>query len=150
MKVEKIDHIHVCVKDLDAAMAFFKDVFGMEFDPVWELSEIVGLRDVRGPLGLDIVEITDPARRAGKGMVDTHKEGISAISLKVPNIEEAIAELEARGIKMASPLSQIGLVKQAYFDPTQTFGIQIELCEYPGDDLGAAAGPPRSDGLKAV
>lgn len=48
MKVEKIDHVHACVKDLDVAVVFFRDVLGVEFDPVEELTASWGVRDVMG------------------------------------------------------------------------------------------------------
>jgi len=68
----------------------------------------------------------------------------------VPNIKEAIAELESWGIKMVGPVHETGSVKQAWFDPTNTFGAQIELCEYPGDDLAVAAGHSQVRGIEAV
>ena len=146
MKVQKIDHVHVRVKDLDSAMSLFSDLLGVEFLPVSELSDSFGVRDAVNPLGdstltgLHVMEITDPDGRLAKEMGHLLPEGICAISLKVPDIKEAIADLESRGIKMVGPVSEFGAVKQAWFDPTKTFGVQIELCEYPGDDIRAAAG----------
>ena len=149
MKVEKIDHVHACVKDLDGAMGFFRDVLGVEFDPVIELSDSWGVRDVRGPTGLDLIEVTDPGGKIAKEMGHIFREGICGISLKVPDIKEAIAELESKGVKMVGPLSEFGAVRQAWFDSAKTFGVQIELCEYPGDDIAAAAGPqPGQEGWK--
>jgi methylmalonyl-CoA/ethylmalonyl-CoA epimerase len=146
MKVEKIDHIHARVTNLDGAVNLFQDLLGVDFFPVSELTEQFGLRDVVNPLGastltgLHLMEITDPNGLIQQELGHVLRHGIAAISLKVPDIKEAIAELTGRGIKMVGPVHEQGAVKQAWFDPADTFGIQIELCEYPGDDIRAAAG----------
>ena len=87
MKVEKIDHVHACVKDLDGAIALFRDVFGVDFDPVIELSDTWGVRDVRGPLGIDLIEVTDPEAKTVKEMGHLFRDGICAVSLKVPDMK---------------------------------------------------------------
>jgi peroxiredoxin len=71
-------------------------------------------------------------------MIKLKGEGIGCVSLKVPDIEEAITELESLGVKMIFKV-EVGQVKEAWFEATNTFGVQIELCEYPGDDIVAAS-----------
>jgi len=137
MKVERIDHVHAHVKDADAAIKLFGELFGSEFDPLFE-SEEWGVRTCFHPLGIDLIQPTDPNGEAAQLYVAGRGEGLLSISLKVPDMDEAIAEMESRGIKMISSV-QIGRMKEALFDYTNTFGVQIELCEYPGDSTSAAA-----------
>jgi methylmalonyl-CoA/ethylmalonyl-CoA epimerase len=129
MKVEKVDHIHIAVNNLDKAITLFTDLLGREFDPVWQ-GVYPGIRTAYNKLGLDFIENkSDPSK--------TTVEGILCISFKVADIEEAIAELESRGIKMTNKF-KVGKVIEAWFEPANTMGVQIELCEYPGDDITAA------------
>lgn len=136
MKVERIDHIHAYVKDVDKAAELFQALLGKEFYPVWESAEF-GAKVAFNPLGLEFIQPTDPKGMTAKAL-GSWKEGEVCISLKVPDIEEAIAEMESRGIKMIAKL-QVGKLKEAAFEPTKTLGIMIELCEYPGDDITVAS-----------
>ena len=136
MKVEKIDHIHVSVKNLDKAISLFTDLLGRKFDPVWEGGDY-GIRTAYNRLGLDFIQITD-RNRPTTNMIKFEGEGVCGISLKVPDADEAIAELESRGIKMINRV-KIGQLTEVWFEATNTFGVQIELCEYPGHDIVAAS-----------
>jgi predicted enzyme related to lactoylglutathione lyase len=137
MKVERIDHVHAYVEDLDGAAQLFGVLFGSEFSPAFEATA-VGCKNCMHPrLKMELMEITDPNGLAAKAMAD-RKEGYIWISLKVPNIKEAIAEMESRGMKLWH-YYEIGKMKEADFKPDKTFGMIIELCEYPGDDPMLAA-----------
>ncbi len=136
MKVERIDHIHAYAKDANAAAQLFGELFGSEFAPPWESDEW-GVRARFHPLGFEFLQPTDPNGLVAQTLAD-RQEGILCISLKVPNMDEAIAEMESRGIKLIH-LFQVGQNKEALFDSTNTFGVQIELCEYPGDDIVKAS-----------
>ena len=61
--------------------------------------------------------------------IEHRGEGLAAISLKVPNIEEAIAHLESLGIRLVRRIES-GKIKEAQFHPKDTFGVMLELCEY--------------------
>lgn len=137
MKVERIDHVHAYAKDADAAAQLFGELFGSEFDPPF-VSEEWGVRTCFHRLGFDIIQPTDPNGEVAQQYIAGRGEGMLSISLKVPNMDEAIAEMESRGIKMISSV-QVGRIKEVLFDYANTFGVQIELCEYPGDDPAAAA-----------
>lgn len=136
MKVERIDHIHAYAKDANAAAQLFGELFGSEFGPPWESDEW-GCRARFHRLGFEFIQPTDPNGMIAQTLAD-REQGILCISLKVPNMEEAIAEMESRGIKLIH-LFQVGQNKEALFDSTNTFGVQIELCEYPGDDIVKAS-----------
>jgi len=136
MKVEKIDHIHAYAKDLEGAVRLFTDLLGKEFLPLWESVDF-GARAAFHPLGFEFLQPTDPNGPVAQ-TIGPREEGILFVCFKVPDIEEAIAEMEWRGIKMIHKY-QVGQLKEALFESTNTFGVQIELCEYPGDDITAAS-----------
>jgi len=46
--------------------------------------------------------------------------------------------MESKGIKVLASM-QVGKLKEAAFDSAKTFGVMIELCEYPGDDITLAS-----------
>jgi len=130
MKVEQIDHIHIVVKDLDKAVAFFENLLGVKF------GEAVGLEEWHfksrvapiGSVGIELIQPTSSDSVFAK-FIERRGEGLQAISLKVPDIEEAKKEMEARKIRLVSTVSA-GRLKEAHFHPKDTFGVLFELCEY--------------------
>ena len=136
MKVEKIDHVGINVWDMEKAVKFFGDLFETDFGPLIILEPTpMDLRERMGPLGLDIAEPGAPDKEANR--ILKHKgEGLNGLSIKVKNIEEADAEMKARGIREiwrgsfewdGVPLKVIG------YHPKDTFGVMIELTEYEGE-----------------
>ena len=51
------------------------------------------------------------------------------LGLKVTNLEEAIKEMESKGVRLVGNL-QRGTVKFAQFHPKDAHGVMIELIEY--------------------
>lgn len=128
MKVEKIDHIHVFVKDLDKAMAFFSDILGTQFSGPLELGHGVHLKSYLDPLGIELIGSTAPDGVVARTL-EKRGEGLAAISFKVPDLDEAVAELQAKGLKLVG-LVHLGNLREAQFHPKDSYGVMIELCEY--------------------
>ncbi|MFC2059302.1 VOC family protein [Chloroflexota bacterium] len=131
MEVISLAHIHLRVNNMEKARSFFQDLTEVNFRPIFE-SEDLGVRSSSNQLGLVLLQTTDPYGKAGR-MIELQEEGICALSLRVPNIDKAISEMESRGIKLIRKV-EVGQVKEAWFESSKTFGAQIELCEFPGDD----------------
>jgi len=126
-KVEKIDHVHIFVKDLDKAIRLFEEALGTKFTEP-NSSEDLDARTTLDPIGLEIIEGVSKDSAVTK-TIERRGEGLAAISLKVPNIEEAIAHLESLGIRLVRRIES-GKIKEAQFHPKDTFGVMLELCEY--------------------
>ncbi len=127
MKVEKIDHVHIFVKNLDKALKFFEEALGTRFAGPRN-SKNLDARTTLDPIGLEIIEGVSPDGPVNK-TIERRGEGLAAISLKVPDIEEAIAHLESLGVRLVRRI-ETGKIKEAQFHPKDTFGVMIELCEY--------------------
>ena len=133
MKVEKIDHIHVVVKDLEAAAKFFSDLLGTQFVGP---RESVGLGDkiAFDRLGFELMQPTGPGKVAK--LLEEHGEGVVHIGLKVSNLDEAVAELRSKGIPIEywrdyTDPAWKGDIKAAYTQDTEkTYGVVLELVEY--------------------
>lgn len=136
MKVQRIDHVHAYSRNLEKAVKVFAPLLGSDFYPIFDASDY-GARAAMHPLGFEFIEPSSPDGLAAKAFANA-QEGQLVISLKVPNLDEAIPEMEATGAKLLAVM-QIGKLREAAFDSTGTCGIMIELCEYPGDDITIAA-----------
>ncbi len=138
MKVEKIDHVHVFVKDLDKAIAFFSDILGTKFSGPIDIEEAVNVRCYLEPMGVELVASTTPDGVVAR-TIEKRGEGLAAISFKVPNLDEAVAELQAKGLRLLGWV-QVGNLREAQFHPKDAYGVTIELCEYEARQGALAAG----------
>ncbi len=129
MKVEKLDRIHVVVKDLDKATKFFSELLGTTFSDPPLVDESISVKGVLSPLGLELVQSTDPDSAFAK-FVEKRGEGLFSLCFKVPDIEEAIEDLTARGLKVAARM-ELAKTKDVQFHPKDSFGVIIVLTEYP-------------------
>ncbi|MFQ5904511.1 MAG: VOC family protein [Candidatus Binatia bacterium] len=135
MRVEKIDHIHIYVKELDKAITFFSDILGTKFSDIIVDDNVFHIRSALDRLGLELVESLTPDGAVAR-TIQKRGEGLAAISLKVPDLEEAVKELQAKGLNPVSRIA-LGKIKEVQFHPKDAHGVMIELCEYE-EESGAA------------
>lgn len=114
MKVERIDHIHFAVKNLDKATRFFEEILGTKFS-----EDIVApegkVRSRIDPLGIEIIESTSPDGLISK-FIESRGEGLHAISFKVSDLDKAVEELQAKGLRLVGRL-KVGNLVEAQFHP---------------------------------
>ncbi|MCB1150952.1 methylmalonyl-CoA epimerase, partial [bacterium] len=83
-----------------------------------------------GGSDLELLESTDPEGPIGK-YVAKRGAGIHHLTLRVDDLEAALAELEEKGVRLIDRKPRIGAggAKIAFLHPKSTGGILIELCE---------------------
>ncbi|MGI5901146.1 MAG: methylmalonyl-CoA epimerase [Desulfitobacteriia bacterium] len=132
MEVLKIDHIGIAVKNLEETLKFYVDTLGLKLQG----EEVVEEQKVKVaflPLGdseIELLESTEPDGPVAK-FIASRGEGIQHIALRVKNLEEALAELKAKGVRLIDekPRYGAGGAKIAFIHPKATFGTLVELCE---------------------
>ena len=132
MKVLKIDHLGIAVNSIEEGKKFWTDVLGLKF----EGSETVAEQKVATaffPVGeseVELLESTAPDGPVAK-YIEKKGEGIQHIAFRVEKIEEALAELKEKGIRLIDekPRRGAGGAKIAFLHPKSTNGILVELCE---------------------
>ena len=132
MKILKIDHLGIAVNSIEAGKSFWTGVLGLKF----EGSETVAEQKVTTaffPVGeseVELLESTAPDGPVAK-YIEKRGEGIQHIAFRVENIEEALAELKEKGIRLIDekPRTGAGGAKIAFLHPKSTNGILVELCE---------------------
>ena len=132
MKVTKLDHIGIAVKNIDEALAFYRDTLGIS--SVGE--EVIEEQKVKVaflPLGdteLELLESTSPDGPVAK-FIEKRGEGIQHIALRVENIEEALKELKEKDFRLIDqqPRYGAGNAKIAFLHPKATGGILLEISE---------------------
>jgi catechol 2,3-dioxygenase-like lactoylglutathione lyase family enzyme len=135
MKVERIDHIHVKVKDQPKATGLYEQVLGTKMLMEADFTDGYGMRVAYNPfpIGLELMEVTNTSNELGK-IYAAEPDGVFALSLKVPDIEQATADMESMGHKLLMRYD-FGEIKEALFDSKKTVGVYIELIEYAGENI---------------
>ncbi len=129
MKAERIDHVTIYVKDLQKAINFFSDLFGLVFSEPFGPEDQPDVTEVMDPLGLNLMAAKIPGGPMSR-IIEHRGEGLSALTFKVPNIEDAITEMKSRGIRLVSRGNYGENAKWATFHPKDTFGVLLNLVEY--------------------
>jgi methylmalonyl-CoA epimerase len=125
-----LDHIGIAVKDLDAALAFYRDALGLEI----EAPEEVASQRVRAhflPVGessLELLEATAPDSPIAR-YVEKRGPGLHHITLRVEDITAALGHLKTRGARLIDeqprPGAEGALV--AFVHPSTAHGVLVEL-----------------------
>lgn len=137
MKINKIDHICIAVKNLDEARKKWEPILGKPEPDDPYIDEPEKIRVARywlGGVGFELMESTTPDGDVAK-FIEKRGEGVMIISLNVDNTQEAIEELKDRGYpfipapngKVARPFRDCEF---AFIHPKAVNGVLLELIDY--------------------
>jgi methylmalonyl-CoA epimerase len=137
-----LDHIGIAVKDLGAALAFYRDALGLDI----EAPEDVASQHVRAhfiPVGeskLELLEPTSPESAIAK-YVEKRGPGLHHITLRVDDIAAAVAQLKARGARLIDEQPRPGAegASIAFVHPSAAHGVLVELKQSRQGAAGATA-----------
>ena len=132
MKILKIDHLGIAVNSIDAGKNFWTDVLGLAFEGT-ETVEAQKVTTAFFPVGeseVELLESTSPDGPVAK-YIEKRGQGIQHIAFRVENIEDTLAELKEKGVRLIDekPRNGAGGAKIAFLHPKATGGVLVELCE---------------------
>ncbi len=134
MKIKRIAHLGIAVKDLDAPKKLYTDNFNLELkgDEVIETQKVKVSFIKVGESNLELLLPTSPDSAVAK-FLENKGEGFHHLALEVEDIHAAVAELKAAGVKLidAEPREGAHGALVAFIHPKATFGLLVELCQYP-------------------
>jgi methylmalonyl-CoA/ethylmalonyl-CoA epimerase len=132
MKILKVDHIGVAINDIEKAKELYCGILGLTHagDEIVQEQKVKTAFFPVGDTEIELLQSTSPDGPIAK-YIELRGEGIQHIALRVENIEEALVELKARGVRLIDerPRRGAGGAKIAFLHPKSTFGILVELCE---------------------
>jgi methylmalonyl-CoA/ethylmalonyl-CoA epimerase len=137
MKVNKIDHICIAVKNLDEARKIWEPILGKPEpdDPyVDELEKIRVARYWLGEVGFELMESTTPDGDVAK-FIEKKGEGVMLISFNVNNTQEAMDELKAKDYPFIGGARPFRDCEFAFVHPKAVNGVLLELIDYKWDEL---------------
>ena len=132
MKIKRIEHVAVAVKDMQASIALLRDAFGLQLEYEEKIGDIAL---AMLPVGQTYIELLDGVKRdsAIGRQIPAQGEGLFHLCFEVEDIDEALAELKQKGVKLIDETPRIGHggSRIAFIDPSGTGNLLIELAELP-------------------
>ena len=129
-----IHHLNLLVRDLESAVARFRDTLGIADFEFGDLGQR-GVKTARfraGESWIVLVQPTDPDSVPGRHLAE-HGEGLFLVSFGVDSLDAARTDIEAGGghILNASPRTGLDGWQLLDLDPRQFFGATLQLTEVP-------------------
>lgn len=142
MNINKVDHICIAVKDLEAAKKVWEPMLGKSGPDDAYVDEPEKIRVARywiGEVGVELMESTTPDGEVAK-YIEKNGEGVMLLSFNVNNTREAIEELKAKdypfipdaGGEVARPFRNCEF---AFIHPKKLNGVLTEIIDYEWDEL---------------
>lgn len=133
MKIKRIAHLGIAVKDLDPTKKLYQENLGLKLKG----EEVVETQKVRvsflqvGESNLELLLPTTADSPVAK-FLENKGEGFHHLALEVEDIEAAVAELKAAGVRLIDETPREGAhgSRVAFIHPKATFGLLVELCQY--------------------
>ena len=129
-----IDHVGVAVPDLDAAVAFYTDVYGMRMLHE-ETNEEQGVREAMMAVGesgscIQLLAPLTPASTIAK-FLDRSGPGIQQLAYRVADIDAVCATLRERGLRLLydEPKRGTSNSRVNFIHPKDAGGVLVELVE---------------------
>ncbi len=123
-----LDHVAVAVASIEEARALFELVTGEACSPV-ESIESQGVK-VAFVGTVELLEPTDPQGTVAR-FLERRGSGLHHVAFRVPDLETALSELAAAGIRLIDQIPRIGARghRVAFLHPDSTQGTLIELIQ---------------------
>ncbi|HEX6338750.1 MAG TPA: methylmalonyl-CoA epimerase [Jiangellaceae bacterium] len=132
-----VDHVGIAVADLDEAIAWYQETFGMQVVHQ-EVNEEQGVREAMlavGTAGGTQLQLLAPLRPDSPiaRFLDRTGPGIQQIAYRVEDIEAVAAELLSRGLRLLYEQPRRGTAgaRINFIHPKDAGGVLVELIEPP-------------------
>jgi len=127
-----IHHIAIAVRDLDAALDFYRDALGLEMTERRQVPE-EGVEIAFLPTGDGEIELLQPLDEDGgvARFLEKRGEGLHHVCLAVDDVEAAMERLQAAGAQLLSEEPRVGAhgIRYVFVHPRSAHGVLVELYE---------------------
>lgn len=130
--VQNIEEVALAVRDQGEVVAMFEELFGLDFKDSWTMPEDkMKVRSAKvGDTQFHIVASETSDAVIGK-FIRNRGEGVHHICFRVNNLDELVARLKGKGMKLIPETPRRGRASRFIFiHPKSVHGMMIELIEY--------------------
>ena len=143
--VQKFDHIGIAVRDLARAAELYGDVLGGELVRGGDDLEL-GLRTMqfKFPPGIKVELLTPIGDSYLARFLDKHGEGFHHATIFVPDVHQAVAELESRGFEVVDFDATMDTWQEVFVRPASGFGALLQIVSSVSDWASPVPGMTRA------
>ena len=126
----RIAHVGIAVPDIEAALAFYRDVLGLDPHPAESADGATIASLPFGDAQVELLQPHDPNSPIAKFLA-RRGPGIHHICYRVPDLDAALAACKTAGYRLVDDGPRIGAGGRriAFVHPKATEGILIELTD---------------------
>lgn len=133
MNITHIEHLGIAVKSIEEARPYYEDVLGMKCYAIEEVEDqkvkTAFFRVGNTGTKIELLEPTSPDSTIAK-FIEKRGEGIHHIAFAVPDTEEALRQVESKGVQLIDEHPRRGAegLDIAFLHPKSTQRVLTELC----------------------
>lgn len=133
MIIKQIEHIGIAVRNLEAAIRFYEEVFNLHCYAIEEVKD----QKVRtaffkiGDIKIELLESTDPDGPVAR-FIEKRGEGFHHIAFSVDQAGTALKDMQDKGVQLVDQEARNGAegLQIGFLHPKSTFGVLTELCSH--------------------
>jgi len=132
MMFERVDHVGIAVRDLDAAIEMYGRLFGVDFTYRHTAAD-QGVEEAMGRVGeswIQLLKPLGPDTPVGK-FIESRGEGVHHIGYGVADVHAVLAELQGHDVRLIDAHARPGSrgASIAFIHPKSVGGVLVELVQ---------------------
>ena len=131
MEITHIEHIGIAVRSIKEQLHHYEQVLGLKCYNIEEVAD-QKVKTAFFKIGQTKIELLEPTSEdsAIARFIEKRGEGIHHIAFAVPDVQDALNEMETKGVQLIDKAPRKGAegLSIAFLHPKSTGGILTELC----------------------
>lgn len=131
MDITHIEHLGIAVKSIEESLPYYEQILGLKCYNIEEVAD-QKVKTAFFKVGQTKIELLEPTSEESTiaKFIEKKGEGIHHIAFAVPSVAEALAEAEAKGVKLIDKAPRGGAegLSIAFLHPKSTCSVLTELC----------------------
>ncbi|MDR1561947.1 MAG: methylmalonyl-CoA epimerase [Dysgonamonadaceae bacterium] len=131
MDISHIEHLGIAVKSIADSLPYYEEVLGLKCYNIEEVAD-QKVKTAFFKVGQTKIELLEPTSEESTiaKFIEKRGEGIHHIAFAVPDVAQALAGAEAKGVQLIDKAPRKGAesLNIAFLHPKSTKGVLTELC----------------------
>ena len=132
MDISHIEHIGIAVKSIENSLPYYENVLGLKCYNIEEVAD-QKVKTAFFKVGQTKIELLEPTSEDSTiaKFIEKKGEGVHHIAFATPNVANALAEVESKGVQLIDKAPRNGAegLQIAFLHPKSTGSVLTELCQ---------------------
>ncbi|GHT11922.1 methylmalonyl-CoA epimerase [Bacteroidia bacterium] len=132
MDISHIEHIGIAVKSIENSLPYYEKILGLKCYNIEEVAD-QKVKTAFFKVGQTKIELLEPTSEESTiaKFIEKKGEGVHHIAFAVPDVADALAEAEAKGVQLIDKAPRGGAegLQIAFLHPKSTCSVLTELCQ---------------------